>query len=166
MQKLLLIGIVATLLGGCTLFDSTTPFDEVYDLFPVQLGDSPDQVRAKMGAPGYSWMGDCLCWGYEYVAGPYAKMRLTFPEIPGEDEPLMGISVEAPYNGSSRHGLRIGATRNVVRQMLGTPDAKPDGAPSDTGWDRFSYDSRSISIDYDTNNRVTRISIGEKAADR
>ena len=91
----------------------------------VRLGDSPETVRAALGAP-YS-VGDIFGvyrgWShYTYADSGKVKLTLAFIDNGSGLGPLDAITCGPAYRGKTSEGIGIGSSIHAVHQAYGLPD--------------------------------------------
>ncbi len=176
MRNALVLALFASLVGGCTLFDSRSATDEFEGFFPARLDETLADIRSNLGAPDESWIGDCDCSGVVYSTRQGATTEITFRGLGERTAPAIEVTVAAPYPGLTPRGIRIGSSRRNVYDILGNPDddiarnieESTKSAAHPPRPDKYSDASATIVIWYDGGDHASRISIvrpGEPVTD-
>jgi len=97
--------VLAFVAGGCANFGAISP------------GDSPQQVTAKVGAPGTVWKNPDGSEVWEYPQGPSGVQ--TFMIDIGPDQAVQAVHQVLNERYFSR--VNAGMSRDDVRRLLGKP---------------------------------------------
>jgi len=147
------------------IFSSCDTASDPHEINGIVFGDNIEGVRIfddsaavvrKLGKPTSIGYGDFRGYIFDYTKGVLNYTHLIIMEDPLLAYGVVSMSVEAPYRGRSKEGIKIGSEREFVIDRLGTPE-RTQGEPPDN-IDLYKYRTNYFSIDYESN-KVKRITM-------
>ena len=144
--------LVATILvlsinwTGCSLLGEDEPSAPIVlgeSIEGVKLGDSEEEVIAKLGEPDQEMYLDLAGRGFMYLSpDENVEFTLTISDDPALGLGVITVFVYPAYEGKTEHGLGIGSPRSEVIEVLGHPDLSKPSDTYEVGNSRVSFEYR------------------------
>lgn len=147
------------------IFSSCDTASDPHEVSGIVFGDNIEGVKSfddsaavirKLGKPTSIGYGDFRGYIFDYTEGALNYTHLIIMEEPLLGYGVVSMSVEAPYRGRSKEGVKIGSERDFVINKLGTPERTQGEPPNNI--DIYQYHTKHFSIEYESN-KVKRISM-------
>ena len=134
--------LLASLLASCDLLGAKSGIQEEFSgLFPIEIRTAKSIVFDWMGQPDERAIGDFPGENWLYKEGPDATLEILFLDQQVDNDLkhwAAQITVSAPFAKRTKHGLRIGSSKNRVRDVMGEPDTTAIRTEwPEVGWYRF-----------------------------
>ncbi|MEI7905779.1 MAG: hypothetical protein WCI84_00330 [Bacteroidota bacterium] len=120
----------------------------------VQIGDDSSTVVRKLGKPSYIGDGDMNGYIFQYTEGRLAYTFVTISKDPLFGLGTISVSLEGPYAGKTKDGIKIKCEREFVLGKIGVPDTSFAGSP--LTYDIYYFNKNGFTFTYE-NQIVHRI---------